>query len=145
MINWKTKKTKALLNKVISNLKANPSLSKIPAENDLPHSCIVGAIHINESFPLSKNKNLKNNKWAIGPICSLIDKKIAFKNSIRTNGMINLGWSFESMDAKNKKMGRFDGKLKEKVEKELNFLLECLQNEKNWVSYSSNKIKINAK
>jgi hypothetical protein len=45
--------------------------------------------------------------------------------------MINLGWSFESMDAKNKKMGRFDGKLKEKVEKELNFLLECLQNEKN--------------
>lgn len=96
----------------------------IPNESELPHGCIVGAIHINESLNLKKNENLKSNKWALGPICSIIDKKIAFKNAIKTNGMINLGWSFDSMDNKSKKLGKFDGKLKEKVDKELKLLLE---------------------
>lgn len=76
---------------------------------------------------MSKNPNLKSNKWTVGPTCSIIDKKISFKNPIKTKGMINLGWTFDSLDAKNKKMGKFDEKLKEKVDKELNLLLQSFE------------------
>lgn len=109
---------------VKKNLKARNL--QCPEEKDLPHSVIVGAIHIKSSYNYNK-KNIVNS-WELGPVCNVIDKAVAFDEEIHCKGAISLKWPFDSIDKRERKIGKFDGTpLREKVKKVISKQIEKLR------------------
>ena len=108
----------------------------IPKEQDLPHSCIVGAFHINGSEDLKNGSEINKNGWALGPVCNFVDRTLDFDKPIKTKGAITLGWAFGDIDKRNgDPVGTLERKVKEeikrkeeKVKEELKTLNEDEQN-----------------
>ena len=65
---------------------------EVPDENSLEKGCFIGAIHIKQSFDY---EDCKNNKWATGPICNIIDDVIDIYECIHYNGRLSI-WKIDA-------------------------------------------------
>jgi hypothetical protein len=65
---------------------------EVPDENSLEKGCFIGAIHIKQSFDY---EYCKNSKWAIGPICNIIDDVIDIDKCIHYNGRLSI-WKIDA-------------------------------------------------
>jgi hypothetical protein len=63
------------------------SLQGVPSEADLPHSAIVGAVHISHTLTLEQ---CSHDRWAFGKFCNVIDARVRIERPVPHKGALGL-------------------------------------------------------
>ena len=62
-------------------------LLDVPPEAELPHSAIVGAIHISHHLTLEQSRS---DPWAFGKVCNVIDARVCIDHPVPHKGSLDL-------------------------------------------------------
>ena len=86
---WYALQTGAHMGSVASQQPLLDRLARVPAEAELPHLAIVGAIRISHDLAFEE---CQANQWAFGPICNVISEVIELPRPVMHRGALSV-WS----------------------------------------------------